>query len=186
MTRRELVGGVAGAAAGAALAPAAAVAAGPSDHALLSRVLDVERLLVWAYERVLAVGTLEPAARPVVESLLAHEREHVATLTGILGRAPVPALTTEAALAQLGHHNVVASPTALGTQRHSLRLLVDLESVGEGAWFSAIAKFSDPGMASLGAQIMACEAQHWTVLSGLSHPGRVKITVPYAFVRGTH
>lgn len=65
------------------------------------------------------------------------------------------------------------------------RELIDVESMLEGAWFSAIAKLRDPRLAGLAARIMACEAQHWTVLSSVSHHGDPKLTVPYPFVRGS-
>lgn len=184
VTRRELVGAGTAAALGAAFGAAPAVGAG-GDRELLLRALDVERLVAWGYERVLSRGTLTEAARGVVARLLGHVQGHVSIVARALGEAPGLPLSDAAAIAALDKHQVPASPTDLHTLHHSLRLLVDLESVAEGAWFRAIAGLQDPGMVQIGAAIMAAEAQHWTVLSAIAHPGMMNISVPYPFVRGT-
>ncbi len=186
LTRRQLVLGGAGGALSTALgtAPAAAAAVQAGDRAQLSRVLEVERLLVWGYEHVLTNGTLDSGARSVVARQLEHERDHLAALGRALLATPAPPLSGRGARAQLAHHAGVANPDRLATRHASLRFLVDLESVAEGAWFAALAKIESPPMALLATRIMACEAQHWTVLSGLSHHGDPMITVPNAFVRG--
>ena len=194
LTRRQLVAGGGAIWAGLSAAPAAFAppalsaalpAAGPGDRKVLERALEIERLLVWTYQHVLAVGTLAAAGRAVVTQQLQHERDHVMALAPVVGAGPDGGLGTAAALAELARHHVGSDPRRLGTQRDSVRLLVDLESVAEGVWFRAVGRLEDPLLAQLGAQIMACEAQHWTVLSELSHPGEPVITVPNAFVRGT-
>ena len=184
LTRRQLLA-AAGGNAQTGVAATAARSSGGGDEAVLGDTLEVERLLVWGYEHVLAAGTLEPLGREVITEQLAHEREHLATVAAVLGRGALAPLSLAAAQAALGRRHVAASPEQLVTQHRSVRLLVDLESVAEGAWFHALAKLQDPALAVLGARIMACEAQHWTVLSGLSHPGEAVITVPSPFVRGT-
>ena len=73
----------------------------------------------------------------------------------------------------------------LHTQNECLKLLVDVETVAEDAYFVAIGKLRDPGLMRLSAQIMGCEAQHWTLLSAARHHGDVMMTVPYPFVGGT-
>lgn|GEM_PF-2580918 len=188
-TRRELpaaaIASALGAAAGAPVAVAAGSASG--DHQILAGTLRVERVVVWVYERVLARGRLGPGARATVRLILGHEREHVAALELALGgaRTGEAPITLGAAERELRRHHVGASLLELGTQRDSLRLLVDVESMAEGAWFAAIARLRAPGLAALAAAIMASEAQHWTALSAISHHGDPKISVPYPFVRGS-
>ena len=188
-TRREFVAAGAGVALASAVGPEIAAAARAArDRDLLRAVLRIERLALWCYERVLSTGSLEPEGARVVSRLLGHEREHIAALERELaarGGAPHISWSLSSARHALERHHVGASPTRLGTQRESVRLLIDVESVVEGAWFSALGRLSDPRLAGLGASIMACEAQHWTLLSGLSHPGELDKTVPYPFVRGS-
>jgi hypothetical protein len=192
-SRRELVGaslGLAGAAlAASALSPVVASAAEqPSDRDILAKVFRIETFIVYCYERVLHSGALGARARQLVAQLLGHEREHVAAVKRELEDRGAPvqiAWTARSADSELARHHVGAHLTDLGMEHKGLRLLVDVESVAEGAWFEALGKLGDPALSTLGASIMACEAQHWTVLSGLSHHGDVKITVPYAFVRGS-
>jgi hypothetical protein len=169
------------------VAPATAAAASvPSDHEILIHTLSLERLVVWCYERVLGYGTLGPAARAAVTEIHEQERQHVAALLAALGGGVgARPLSLADATTELGRRNVAASPSNLGNQHDCLRLLVDVESVAEGTWFRAISKLGDPAVATTAARIMACEAQHWTALTSISHHGDVKITVPYAFVRGT-
>ena len=42
-----------------------------------------------------------------------------------------------------------------------------------------------PALVRLSAQIMACEAQHWTVLSGLRNPGQYVKAIPWPYVYGS-
>ena len=66
-----------------------------------------------------------------------------------------------------------------------LKLLVDLESVAEGASYTPIKDLRRPELVQLCARIMACEAQHWTVLSGLRNPGEYVKAVPWPYVYGS-
>jgi hypothetical protein len=185
---------LAGAAAGVA---GVAAAAGPaladtppvSDAEALSKALVVERLMVLAYRRVLSSGTLTPDVEAVITPLLGHELEHVSAVAGRLEKMGVKAaagpLDLDSASAELSKHNVPDSLTELHTMNDSLKLLVDLESVAEGVYFTALATLSKPGLQRLSAQIMACEAQHWTALSGLRNPGMYVKAVPWPFVTGS-
>ena len=187
-TRRELIAAGAAAAAGSAVwaGAAGAAAAAGGDRALLARTLEAERLVVWCYERVLETGLLAPAALSAASLLLEHEHEHVSTLERLLGSpASARPLTPVRARRELASHQVSVDPVHLRTEHDGLRLLVDAESIAEEAWFATIGKLADGAAALLGAQIMACEAQHWTVLSGLAHHENVKLAVPYPFVRGS-
>ncbi|HTT27179.1 MAG TPA: ferritin-like domain-containing protein [Solirubrobacteraceae bacterium] len=193
-TRRELVAGglVAGglAAAGVAVAADSADADAPvSDGEALSKALEVERLMVLAYRRVLASGALASDIERAIAPYLAHEVEHVSTvasqLAAIGSAAPTGPLSVDAAGDMLSKHNIPGSLTDLHSQNDCLRLLVNLESLAEGVYFTALKTLSKPGLQQLAAQIMACEAQHWTAVSGLRNPGQYVKAVPWPFVTGS-
>lgn len=161
----------------------------PSDTELLSKTLEVERLMVFAYERVLASGALSPGVHSAIAPFLGHERAHMSAVAAALSGLGAPAPTGPLSLSQandaLGQHPVSASLTSLHTEHDCLKLLIDLESVAEGASYTPIKDLTRPGLVHLCAQIMACEAQHWTVLSGLSNPGQYVKAVPWPYVYGS-
>ena len=182
--------------AGAAAALGTGVLAAPatadtpvSDSEALSKALDVERLVVLAYRRVLASEALAPDIERAITPYLAHEVEHVATVASQLraiGESPATGpLSLDAAGAMLSKHNIPGSLADLHSQNDCLRLLVDLESLAEGVYFTALKTLSKPGLQQLAAQIMACEAQHWTAVSGLRNPGQYVKAVPWPFVTGS-
>jgi Ferritin-like domain len=193
-TRRELVAGAFAATAGVALGgrvvpEALADTPAPSDRDLLSDALEVERLMVLAYRRVFASGALSPGIQRAIEPHLQHERSHVSTVAAQLGRLGAPAPTGPLSLAAasdaVGRHDVSGSLTDLHTEHECLKLLVDLESVAEGVYYKAVKDLRHAGLVRLSAQIMACEAQHWTVLSGLRNPGQYVKAVPWPYVYGS-
>jgi hypothetical protein len=191
-TRRELILGAAGAAAAAAVdapSPALADAPPPSDAELLTKTLEVERLMVFSYERVLASGALSPGVQRVIAPHLDHERAHLSAVAAALSRlgapAPTQPLSLAAAEAVLGQHNVSGSLTDPQSQDACLKLLVDLESVAEGASYTPIKDLRRPELIQLCARTMACEAQHWTVLSGLRNPGEYVKAIPWPYVYGS-
>jgi hypothetical protein len=191
-TRRELIAAGVGAATGAALgvpALALADAPAPSDAELLTKTLEVERLMVFAYGRVLGSGALTPGVQRAIAPHLGHEQAHVsavaAQLTHLGASAPTGPLSLKAATDIVGKHDVSASLTDLRTQNACLKLLVDLESVAEGASYTPIKHLRRPELVQLCARIMACEAQHWTVLSGLRNPGQYVKAVPWPYVFGS-
>jgi hypothetical protein len=189
--RRELVAGaLAGAAAGLGSgSPALADSPAPSDAELLSKTLEVERLMVLAYERVLASGALSPGVQRAITPFLGQERAHLSAVAAALTRLGAPAsagpLSLEDASGALSAHSVPGSLTDLHTEHACLKLLVDLESVAEGASYTPIRNLRHPDLVVLCARIMGCEAQHWTVLSGLRHPGQYVKAVPWPYVFGT-
>jgi hypothetical protein len=197
-TRREVIAGSLAAAGFAAFAgPAAAAtttttttASVPSETEVLALMLTLERLMVLAYRRVLASGTLEPSVQPTVTVQLDHEVQHVAAvaarLTALGQPAPTGQLDLASGQALLAHNKVSGSLTHISDQRDALRLLVNLESLAEGVHYAAIMDLSTPSLIRLSAQIMSCEAQHWTVLSGIQHPGQYVKAVPWPFVQGNH
>jgi hypothetical protein len=195
-TRRELIlSGAVGAAGVAAAvgAPSAAdaddlLAGANGDTALLGRLASLEQLIEFAYGHLLeAGGVSQPTAR-VFSSFRSQESEHLRLLSRALAdrqssppAAPADVKTASRQLARLG---------AAGSLRDSradavcVRYMIGVETVAEGAYYSAMSKLSDARLLTLAAQIMANEAQHWTALSGLQHAGDVFRGVPYPTVTG--
>lgn len=188
-----MMGAIAGVSASGLLAPARGWAAQSADvggdAAIIARALAVEQLLVYVYRRVLSTGTLHPAVTHVVGELLTDELAHVRVLQSELARLggaiPTGPTTTAAADRALARHHVTRRLDQLHRQHDCLKLLVDAESVVEGAYFTAVSKLQDPVLLRIALETMGCEAQHWTVLSGLQNRGNVLRSVPYPFVAGS-
>lgn len=200
-TRRQLLArSLAAAGAGAGLATVGATAglafdadpaladAPVSDAEALSKALIIERLMVLGYRRVLASGALGPDIQRVIAPYLGHEIEHVSAVAAALramgAAAPTGPLDLNAARDLLSKHNIPQSLLDLHSQDECLRLLVNLESIAEGVYFTALKTLSTAGLQRLAAQIMACEAQHWTSVSGLRNPGEYVWAIPWPFVFG--
>ncbi len=136
-----------------------------------------------------ASGALSPGIQRAITPHLAHERAHVSAVAAELVRLGAPAptgpLSLKAASDAMGEHNVSDSLTDLHTEDACLKLLVDLESVAEGAHYTPLKDLTDPRLVRLSAQIMSCEAQHWTVLSGLRNPGQYVKAIPWPYVYGS-
>jgi Ferritin-like domain len=193
-TRREVVAGafaVVGAGAGLAVVADSAAADSPplTDAQALSNALEVERLVVLAYRRVLASGALEANIERAIAPYLNQEIQHVSAVAAALAamgvRADTSSLSLDAAGDLLSKHNIPVGLTGLHSQNDALRLLVDLESLAEGVYFTALKTLSTQPLQRLAAQIMACEAQHWTAVSGLRNPGEYVKAVPWPFVTGS-
>jgi hypothetical protein len=182
--------GSAGAAGGlAVLADPAAADAPVTDADALSKALMIERLMVLGYRRVLASGTLSPDIEHALTPYLSHEIQHQYAIAGALsGMGAVPdtgPLGLDAAGEVLSKHYSSVSFGDLHSQNDCMRLLVDLESLAEGVYFTALATLSTAPLQRLAAQIMACEAQHWTAVSGLRNPGQYVKAIPWPFVTGS-
>ena len=192
-TRRQFVAGAVSAAAGGLVAAAPAAASTdtgvPSDSDTLTKVLEVERLVVLGYRQVLASGSLSPGDQTVVAPFLNQELEHVSTLGAHLESlgtmSDTSPLDVTAGDALLAKHHIPGSLTDLHSSKDSLRLLVNLESIAEGAYFTALKTLGHADLVTLCAQAMGCEAQHWTVVSGLRNPGIYVKSVPWPFVTGS-
>lgn len=195
LTRREVV---AGAAAGAGLGcigasllgPGTAGAAAPqTDAELVRAILSVELLAVFSYEQVLNSGKLSPLAERVVHQLLEHEQTHVAILTAELEKlgqdAPSPPANVAAADAELSVLHGSGSLTSLGSEPDCLRLLEQVEQLAQGAYYVSMSKLADLRLARTCASILGAEAQHYTALAGLLHPGDINKAVPGPFVEGS-
>jgi Ferritin-like domain len=174
-------------AAGADAAEAIAAPTQDETQALI-HALELEQVVVIAYQQVVASAALRPGVRSQLQTVLGQEREHVRLLERALisrGRvAPVPP-SIPSAQAVLTRHQVHWSLTQARSQHDGLKLLVDAESLVENAYFQAVATVADPGLLRTCAEIMGCEAQHWTILSGLLNHRNPMKAVPYPFVEGT-
>lgn len=194
-TRRELM---AGAAAGAGLwaigtsvlrSSAAEAAAPQTDAELIRAILSVELLVVFSYQQVLSSGKLSADTEHVVRQLLDHEHTHVDVLSADLeelGQAPPdPPPSVTAADAELSVLHGSAKLASLNSEEDCLRLLEQVESLVQGAYYVSMSKFADVKLARTCASILGAEAQHYTALAGLLHPGDINKAVPGAFVEGS-
>lgn len=197
-TRRQLMGDGIAAAAGlvgagataSALASAASAATTPAqvEARALTHAFQIEQLLVTAYHQVVSSPVVHP---PVLDQLRIHldqEIEHTKLLQrALVGRGEiVPAAPSlSAAQAELASHKIHWSLSDLRSQHDCLKLLVDIESLAENAYFDAVGTVQDPGLLRTCSEIMGCEAQHWTVLSGFLNHRNPKKAAPYPFVAGT-
>jgi hypothetical protein len=191
MTRRELARlGISAGVAGAALEAAVGIAEADSTAAPLTSIVMVELLAVFAYEHMLAAGPLNAAGEQLARQFLGHEQRHVTALTDALrkrGEAPPAGPTgVEQANDELSARGGSGSFSDLHSGDDCLRLLVDVEQVVAGAYFVALSELGDPTLLRTGAEIMAAEAQHTTLLNDLLHHGDIKQSVPGAFVEGKH
>jgi hypothetical protein len=185
LSRREVIAGGLGALGGAAALPALSAAGvlgtAQRDPDLLVRLIEIEQAIALGYDQVVSVGVLSPASQPVAAGFLPHEREHVRILSGELaklGVTPPPEANAARSLAALGLSGAPRSSPA------AVHHLIALETLAERAYYASMARLSDPRLARLAAEIMACEAQHWTTLSGLLHSGDVYSGVPESSVVG--
>ncbi|MGZ4218188.1 MAG: ferritin-like domain-containing protein [Solirubrobacteraceae bacterium] len=194
-TRRELMAGVAAGAGllaigASALGAADAEAAAPqTDAELIRAILSVELLVVFSYEQVLSSGKLSPASEHVIRQLLDHEHTHVDVLSADLeelGQEPPdpPASVTDAD-AELSVLHGSARLASLHSEDDCLRLLEQVESLAQGAYYVSMSKFADVKLARKCASILGAEAQHYTALAGLLHPGDINKAVPGPFVEGS-
>jgi Ferritin-like domain len=200
MTRRQIVSvalalgglGAAGSTAASLLTATRSEAADhvPTDSDLLYGLLAIELLVVAVYAQVIDSGLLSAGAQRVARQLLAHERAHVRVLTAELRKLgvapPVSPASTSVTDKALADRHVSSGVAKLQNEQECLRLLLDVESVAEGSYYTAMSKLEDPGLLRTAAAIMANEGQHSTALSELLHPGDISQAVPYAFVEGTY
>jgi Ferritin-like domain len=189
LSRTFLTGGAAAAGLTATSPNALGATTVPTDSETLTKVLEVERLVVLGYRQVLASGVLTKGDDAVLEPFLAQELEHVATVAAQLAAlgamSDTAPLDLKAGAALLGKYHVPGSLTDLHARADGLRLMVNLESVAEGAYFTALKTLGHTELVTLCVQAMGCEAQHWTVVSGLRNPGIYVKSVPWPFVTGS-
>lgn len=189
LTRREFVAGGLGAAVTVGVGlPAPAVAAGgggtgEGDLRALQDLLSTERVLEYAYARVLRSWSFDGSARQALELIHGHEVEHAAVL-----EQHIAALGSPGSAAQGAPHSALPEVTAqlsgAHTARDAVRVLTKVESLAEADYFNAVGELQSPDLALTAAQILACEAQHWSLLLNILTEGHLPEMVPDAFVRG--
>lgn len=191
-TRRELLrnAAAAGVLASSLARPGLAQAATSpteSDAAVLAHTFEVEKLVAGAYVFALGSDRLRPRVRTQLQGMLSQELKHISALRGALRAldTPVPRVRAASAQAKLTANHIHVNLAQIPSQHTALKLLIDVESLAEGAYFSAISKLSDPSLLRTCTEVMGCEAQHWTLLSALQHHGDVTRSVPYPFVQGS-
>lgn len=191
-TRRELVKAGIGVAAGLGAwqtGVGVAAAATTSQSQALGYALQIERLAAIIYRQVLGTNALASAARSELTVLLSEEEQHVGRLERLLrglgGPRPAGPSSVAEAQALLTQHQIHRSITNIPTQHDALRVLVDVESLTEGAYFEAMPVLQGSAVIRMSAELMGSDAQHWTILSGIQHHGDVMISVPYPFVQGS-
>jgi rubrerythrin len=200
-TRRQLLAGGVGLAAGlSAITPAVVEADSGAtaqkqlppklqDAKTLERLLYNERLLMYGYEHALETGLLKHDSRELALRQLAHEEAHVATLKAHLKALNLPKKTVEGPKRQqplaFPPQAVTDLFNAAEHEKDALQVIVQIESVAESGYFVAAAAFHDPQLIRLAAEILACEAQHWTMLVALLHRGDATQAVPHPTVRGS-
>jgi hypothetical protein len=194
-TRRQLLarGAATGAAGAVLLSPAGALAAttkgAPSTESeRIQRLLGVELLLLYCYDRVIASSLLRPAARRALMPLRANEAAHVRALSRVLkqlGRPePRPPLTRAEADRDLAHRRVGGRLGQLKGEKDALYLLLAVERVAVGAYFVALAKLETRSLLTLSAEIMANDAQHEALIGMVLDNGKAGQAVPYGLVQG--
>ena len=201
-TRREVLGvAIAGAATIAACAvvlPAEAVAGSDSAAASppespahrLRRLLRVELLLLYCYERIAPAPFVSAQARPVLLQQTRHEQAHVRALSAELrrlvpaGSLPPGPASPRAADRDLAHRNITGRLGQLQGEKDALHLLLELERVVGGAYFVALTKLNSVRLIDLIVSIMAAEAQHEALLGDLLYPGHPDQSVPYGLIQG--
>jgi Ferritin-like domain len=174
-------------------APGAAQAATtpPTDGQVLAIILGIELLLVFAYRQALASDVLTGGAGALFHHLLGQEHEHARAISAELTRVggatpPQEPATIAAADQELVAYRIPGTFTGTHKQRDWLRLMIGIESVAERAYWRAMGTVQDGELLRLCAEIMANEAQHWTLLSMTLHPTEDEVNnwVPSAFVEG--
>jgi hypothetical protein len=177
---------------GAWRAADALAAAPPGSHAeaeAMAYALQIERLAVIVYRQALSTDVLAPRVRSQLTLLMGEERQHVVELERILNglgaSAPPGPDDVAAAQALLTRHQIHRSITNIPTQHDALRVLIDVESLTEGAYFKAMPVLQEASLIRASAEMMGSDAQHWTILAGIQHHGDVSISVPYPFVQGS-
>ena len=195
LSRRDLIAGAAACAGLCALGATAleagdAEAAAPqTDAELVRAILSVELLVVFSYGQVLTSGKLTLDSDHVIRQLFDHEQTHVDVLSNELEKlgqeAPAPPATVAAADAELSVLRGSARLASLHSEQDCLRLLEQVEQLVQGAYYVSISKLADVKLARTCASILGAEAQHYTALAGLLHPGDINKAVPGAFVEGS-
>lgn len=193
-TRRGLFRGtVAGGAAALGLATAADATTdvtvllhgAHTDAQVLVQLLDVEQLLGFAYAHLLRTAELSSKARSTLTRFLGQERRHAQLLASELAvrhvGVPAPPSSVAEADRKLAALGVSGQLSAFHHETPSLHLLIALETVTEEVYYAAIETLSSTALVGLAAEILGCEAQHWSGLSAVLHYDDPGLATPRAF-----
>ncbi len=148
---------------------------GARDVTVLNDALDREHASVALYQSGLSFT--RGRERAALKTLLAQEREHVRGLREAirdLGGAPRSALALSAYRKRLRFDGVGGAAF--------LRLATRVEADTIAAYLELLPTLSDGRLRQTAAAIMADEAQHAAILTGLADPGRPVAQAPSAFV----
>lgn len=170
------------------LAARNAFAKATGDAAILTSAIGLEQIAVFSYDAAIKSGALQPAVKQVATLFRDQEQAHadgLATALKALGGTrpakPVDVASVDRALAGIGIKKGLA---ALKTQTDIATFAIELEGVAIGAYYDAHKKLQDSRLLMTGAQIMANEGQHITVLRGLVTPKDIRKQIPNAFENG--
>jgi hypothetical protein len=167
--------------------PARAAALAQPDVDVVNALVEIELLVAFVYQGTVRSGLLSRRAAAVVQEVLKHERAHLARTVLELHRLgrnqPAGPATIAAADEELAARDVSGRLGELHHERDCVNLLLGVEAVAAGAYYSALSKLSNPQLARIAAEILASEAQHATVLSRILHPHDFTRAVPSALVR---
>lgn len=165
------------------------IAAARHDLNILDQLLDAEHVLNYVYEQVLNSGRLKRAALDVTLLAFAYEQEHVSALEkhaeqlrGIFPKKVNPPRKHPRPFPPERIKNLFQD---LKTESDWLGVLVEVKNLLEYNYFSAASNLTDPALIRLAAQILANEAQLWTMLLDLLHKGDPTQAIPHPFVRGS-
>jgi Ferritin-like domain len=195
-TRRQLLAGGIGAAAG--LAGMSAVAQADTstqgqptptweqDANVLQSLLASERMLEYGAEKALGSGKLGHDAGQLVLLILANEEEHVAALQARLRALHLPRARTHSPSTQPAVPKEVEGLFSdIKQEVGALQGLVQVENLVQSAYFIAVGSFHDPRLSAMAAEVLAVEAQQWTLLELLLHRGDPTKGAPHPAIRGS-
>jgi rubrerythrin len=170
------------------LAARNAFAKASGDAAILTSAITLEQIAVFSYDAAIKSGALQAPVKKVATLFRDQEQAHadglavaLKALGGTRPAKPTAVPAVDKALAGVGIKKGLA---ALKTQADIATFAIELESVAIGAYYDAHKKLKDPQLLMTGAQIMANEGQHITVLRGLVAAGDIKKQIPNAFENG--
>jgi hypothetical protein len=192
LLRHGLAAGALGSAAGELVAPGgarAAAATAPTDAQLLRELLVTEQLAVYSYQRILASDLLTPRTARIAARILGQEHAHVRALSAELsatgGAPPRPPASVAEADRQLTARKISQGIEQLTHPDDGRRLLIALEGVLEGYYYTAIGLLREARTLRTAAAIMADEAQHEVLLRLPAHQHAPANAVPSGLVQGT-
>lgn len=154
------------------LVPTVSVEQAQADAAVMNALLDLERTAVLAY----TVGRrmLTGAARRMFATLLAQEREHeAAAQRAVLALGATP-------LKRRPDRDYTSGFPPLSGPDDVLRFALDIENTQVSAYGDSLGSIVTPGLRATVASVIAAEAEHLAVVSGLLHEPQA----PQALVTG--